>query len=98
MTRSSWILLVLGLAERVLTHLGKREPLERAWTAKPNVSWIVKPLIFCGYETQSLDLFLNFVRMSETNLSQIGRFRFAPVVLFAAGRQRSRGRSVANWQ
>jgi len=98
MTRGGWMLLVLGPAETVLTHLGKRESLERAEAAKPNVSWIVNQLIFRSCEAQSLDLFLNFVRMSETNLSQIGRFRFAPVVLFAAGRQRSRGRSVANWQ
>jgi hypothetical protein len=91
------MLLVSGPAERVLIHLGKRESREGAWTARPNVSWIVKPLIFCSYETQSLDLCLNFVRISETNLSQIGRFRFAPVV-FAARQGRFRGRSVANWQ
>jgi hypothetical protein len=98
MTRSGWRLSILRSADRVLTHLGKHEPLAGAWSAKPNVSWIDERLIFSSYEAQSLDLFLNFVRISETNLSKIGRFRFAPVGLFAARRQRFRGRSVANWQ
>jgi hypothetical protein len=92
------MLLILRSAHQVLTHLGKREPLARAWSATPNVSWIDERLIFSSYKAQSLDLFLNFVRISETNLSEIGRFRFAPVVLLAARRQRFRGRSVANWQ
>jgi hypothetical protein len=98
MTRFGRRLLVLHPADRVLTHSGQRGPLARAWAAKRDVSWIKKLLIFCTYEPQSLDLFLNFVRISETNLSQIGRFRFAPGGLFAARRQRFRGRSVANWQ
>jgi hypothetical protein len=98
MTRFCRRLLILRPADRVLTHSGLRGPLATAWAAKRNVSWIKKLLIFCSYEAQCLDLFLNFVRISETNLSQIERFRFAPFELFVARRQRFRGRSVANWQ
>jgi hypothetical protein len=98
MTRPGWVLLILRPDDTMLTHCGRRGSLKRDWAAKPNVSWMNKFLIFCSYEAQSLDLFLNFVRISETNLSQIGRFRFAPVELFVARRQRFRGRSVANWQ
>jgi hypothetical protein len=98
MTRVCRRLLILRPADRGLTHSGQRGPLARAWAAKRDVSWINKLLIFCSYEAQSLDLFLNFVRISETNLSQIGRFRFAPFEWFVARRQQFRGRSVANWQ
>jgi hypothetical protein len=92
------MLSVLPSADRVLTRLNQREPPTQPWAVKPNVSWIDELPIFCGYEAQSLDLFSDFVRIGQTNLSEIGRFRFAPVVLFAGRRQPFRERSVANWQ
>ena len=98
MTRFGRRLLISCPADRVLTHSEQCGPRARAWAAERNVSWINKLLIFCSCEAQSLDLCMNFVRIGETNLLQIGRFRFAPVELFVARRQRFRGRSVANWQ
>jgi hypothetical protein len=74
-----------------------------SWREKPNafkgrfdVSKVNRLLIFCIYESQSLDLSSKFVRISAINLT--GRFCCAPFELSIARRQRYRERSVENWQ
>jgi len=89
---------ISGSNDGLLARSGKRKALGRALPASSNVSWTNKLLIFCIYAVQSLDLLLEFVRISKTSLSQAGRFRFAPIELFVASKRRFRGRSVAYWQ
>jgi len=89
---------ISGSNDGLLTRSWKHKSLGRALAAGSTVSWTNKLPIFCIYEVQSLDLFLEFVRISETSLSQAGRFRFVPIELFVASKRRFRGRSVANWQ
>ena len=98
MTKHCRLASISGSKDGLLARSWKRKALGRALPASSNVSWTNKLLIFCIYEVQSLDLLLEFVRISETSLSQAGRFRFAPIELFVASKRRFRGRSVANWQ
>ncbi len=98
MTKHCRLASISGSNDGLLTCSWNHKSQGRALAANSNVSWTNKLLIFCIYEVQSLDLLLEFVRISETSLSQAGRFRFAPIELFVASKRRFRGRSVANWQ
>jgi hypothetical protein len=98
MSELRWLLSVPGPNDRLLTYLGRSRRPAQGSAAKPNVSWSNKLLIFRIYEGQTLDLWMKFVRISETNLWLAGRFCFAPIELFVARLERVRGRSVANWQ
>jgi len=98
MTKHCRLASISGSNVGLLTRSWKHKSPGRALAASSSVSGTNKLRIFCIYEVQSLDLLLEFVRISETSLSQAGRFRFAPIELFVASKRRFRGRSVANWQ
>jgi hypothetical protein len=98
MTKLGRLLSISRPNDRRLTHLGKSGRPVKRLSVLPNVSWINKLLIFRISEWQSLDLLLEFVRISETNFWTAERLDFVPIELFVASKERVRGRSVANWQ
>jgi hypothetical protein len=98
MTKLGQLLSISRPNDRRLTHLGKSGRPVKRWSVLPNVSWINKLPIFRISEWQSLDLLLEFVRISETNFWAAERLDFVPIELFVARKERVRGRSVANWQ
>jgi hypothetical protein len=98
MTELGRRLSILSPNDRRLTQPGKNGWPVIKLAAKLDVSWTSKLLISRIYEAQTLDLWLKFVRLGETNLSQTGLFCFAAAELLVARRERVRGRSVANWQ
>jgi hypothetical protein len=83
---------------RLLTRRWNWQAKARVLELTFNVSRANKLLIFCIYGMQSLDLFLNFVRISATNLLPTERFCCVSIELFVPRQQRFRGRSVAKWQ
>jgi hypothetical protein len=98
MTKLGRLLSISRPNDRRLTHPGMSGRAAKWLAVLPNVSWINKLRIFRISEWQTLDLLLEFVRISETNFWPAERLDFAPIEFFVARKERVRGRSVANWQ
>jgi hypothetical protein len=98
MTKLGRLLSISRPNDRRLTDPEKSGRPAKRLIVLSNVSWINKLRIFRISEWQTLDLLLEFVRISKTNFWPAERLDFALVELFVAKKQRVRGRSVANFQ
>jgi hypothetical protein len=76
------------IVDRRLTGGGNGRASRCACTRKRMVSRGGQPLLFCIYETQSLDLFISFVSIYATNLSEYRVFRLRSSRIVAVNQQR----------